>query len=76
MYKIEIPTDIVESSIDLALSRPIESRGDFFHEIRAAFKKRMEEIFESNGLSVNAKGTLSYTNYGHLEKYSFRKFGA
>lgn len=63
MYKIEIPNHIVESSIDLALSRPSGSRGDFFHEIRSAFKKHMEQIFESNGLSVNPKGTLSYTNY-------------
>ncbi|NJM11811.1 MAG: hypothetical protein HC889_07920 [Synechococcaceae cyanobacterium SM1_2_3] len=63
MYKIEIPTHIVESSIDLALSRPIGSRGDFFHEMRSAFKKHMEAIFELNGLSVNPKGTLGYTNY-------------
>ena len=63
MYKIEIPNHIVESSIDLALSRPVGSRGHFFHEIRSAFKQHMEEIFESNGLSVNPKGTLSYTNY-------------
>lgn len=63
MYKIEIPTNIVENSIDLALSKPIELRGNFFHEIRAAFKKYLETIFESNGLQVNSNGTLGYTNY-------------
>lgn len=63
MYKIEIPTLIVESSVDLALSRAPESRGDFFHEIRAAFKKNMEKVFESNGLLVNPRGTLGFTNY-------------
>lgn len=63
MYKIEIPTCIVENSVDLALSRASESRGDFFHEIRAAFKKNIEEIFESNGLPVNSMGTLGYINY-------------
>jgi len=63
MYKIEIPTHIIQDSINLALSRPIESRADFFHEIRAAFRKNMEAIFESNGLSINSKGILGYTNY-------------
>jgi hypothetical protein len=63
MYKIEIPNHIIKASIDLALSKPIGSRGDFFHEVRSAFKKQMEDIFESNGLSVNPKGTLGHTNY-------------
>jgi hypothetical protein len=63
MYQIEIPTTIVENSINRALSRPAASRGDFFHEIRAAFKKNMEEIFRANGLMVNSSGTLGYTNY-------------
>lgn len=68
-YKIEIPTRIVESSIDIALSRPVESRGNFFHEIRIAFKQQIEVIFELNGLQVNPIGKLGITNYLKLSKY-------
>jgi hypothetical protein len=63
IYKIEIPTSIVESSVNRALSRPVSSRGDFFHEIRASFKKNLEEIFQVSGLIVNLSGTLGHTNY-------------
>ena len=63
MYKIEIPACIVEHSVDLALSRPSESRGDLFHEIRAAFKNNIEAQFKSTGLQVNSGGTLGHTNY-------------
>ncbi|BAP55903.1 hypothetical protein THII_1606 [Thioploca ingrica] len=63
MYQIKIPTSIVESSIELALSRTATSRGDFFHEIRIAFKKNMEKIFMASGLMINSSGTLSHTSY-------------
>lgn len=63
IHKIEIPTSIIESSIDLSISRGSASRGDFFHEIREAFKKNLEEIFISNGVNVNSIGSLGYTNY-------------
>ncbi|ODS23649.1 hypothetical protein AB835_07540 [Candidatus Endobugula sertula] len=62
-YEIEIPTNILEKSIDAALSRSAMSRGDFFHEIRAAFKNNMEAIFEANGLPVNCNESLGHTNY-------------
>ena len=63
MHKIVIPTSIVDKSVDKALSKNYETRGNFFHEIRAAFKKNLEEIFESSGLMTNHTGTLGYTNY-------------
>jgi hypothetical protein len=63
IYKIEIPPDIVEKSVDLALSKKSDTRSNFFHEIRVAFKRNLEKIFESCGLPVNPVGTLGYTNY-------------
>lgn len=63
MYQIKIPTSIIESSINKALVQPVTSRGDFFYEVRAAFKKNMEEIFANSGLMVNSTGTLSITNF-------------
>jgi len=63
LLKIEIPTSIIEKSVDLALSEPRVSRGDFFHEIRAAFKRSLGEIFASSGLGVKDNETLGYTNY-------------
>jgi len=63
MYKIKIPNSIIEKSINRALVQPATSRGNFFHEVRIAFKKNMEEIFVNSGLMVNSSGTLGSTNY-------------
>ncbi len=63
MYNIEIPTRIVHNSVDLALSKPARSRGDFFQEIRAAFKNNVETLLVAQGLAVKPDETLGYTNY-------------
>ena len=63
IYDIEIPTNIIQNSINVALSKPLESRGNFFHEIRAAFKKNLEAIFETNGLVTKPNETLGYTHF-------------
>jgi hypothetical protein len=73
VYKIVIPVSIIEKSIDVALSKKYKIRGDFFHEIREAFKKNMEDIFESNGLIVNRTGKLSSAKY--LEQGKHRQLG-
>ena len=62
-YRIEIPTDIVERSVDKALSVSADSRGDFFHELRNAFRKKVGAIFNANGLTAIPNGTLGCTNY-------------
>ncbi len=63
MYQIKIPVNIIEKSINRALMQPVTSRGDFFHEIRVAFKQNMEKIFTDSGIAVNSSGTLGSINY-------------
>ena len=62
-YKIVVPTCVVRRSIELALSRPAESRGDFFHEIRAAFKEIIATASISCGLEASSTETPRPVNY-------------
>jgi len=60
---INIPTKIVEKTFELAVSKPVHIRGNFFHEIRSAFKKQVENIFIANGIEVYSHSSLGYINY-------------
>ena len=62
-YKLKVPTRIIGDSVKLALSKPAKSRGDFFHEIREAFKRNLEALLIAQGISVKPDETLGYTNY-------------
>ena len=63
IHKLKIPSRIVDDSVDLALSMPAKSRGDFFHEIRIAFKRNLEALLVAQGISVIPDETLGSTNY-------------
>ena len=60
---IKIPKDIVDKSFRIALSYPQKTRGNFFSDIRKAFKKEIEMIFEEQGILVNRNNSLGYTNF-------------
>lgn len=57
-YQIKIPNSIVSKVFRIAL----EQRGNFFHNIRLAFKRELETIFENHGLHVNSNTELSSAN--------------
>lgn len=59
IYNIEIPNAIVSKSFSIALNK----KGDFFHNIRWAFKKELEAIFQNYELVVNSSEILTYTNF-------------
>lgn len=63
IYEIKINTSIVDASINKALSRRFNCRGDFFHELRNTFRGHVEEILMISGISVISNGALSNTNY-------------
>jgi hypothetical protein len=71
IHHINIPTKIVEKTFELAVSKPVHIRGDFFHEIRLAFKKQLEDIFITNGIEVyshNPPGQINYLKNGKIFK--------
>lgn len=58
-YRIEIPNSIVSKSFRIAL----EQRGDFFHNIRLAFKRELGAIFEKYGLYMDSHVELGFTDF-------------
>ncbi|NMF57906.1 PDDEXK family nuclease [Pseudanabaena yagii] len=62
-YVIKIPKEIVEISFRNALSYPKITRGNFFSDIRKAFKAELETLFEKQGIIVNRNQSLGYTNF-------------
>lgn len=64
-YRIEIPNSIVNKSFRVALKQ----RGDFFHNIRLAFKQELEAIFQKHGLHVNADMEVGSTNFLKNENF-------
>lgn len=62
-YIVKIPRDIVETSFYKALSYPKKTRGNFFSDIRQAFKAELEIVFEKQGILVNRDNLLGYTNF-------------
>ncbi|MDO8845247.1 hypothetical protein [Methylicorpusculum sp.] len=58
-YRIKIPNSIVSKSFRIAL----EQRGNFFHNIRSAFKQELEVIFEEYGLCADSHTDLGSINF-------------
>jgi len=60
-YRIRINNRIVENSFLVALRQ----RGNFFHNLRLAFKQELEAIFQDHGLNIDSGSKLVSAN---LEK--------
>lgn len=61
-YLVEIKSDIAQRAFEKALSFDFKSRGDFFHDIRQSFKEEIENLLIKQGIQVNKKSLLGYTN--------------
>lgn len=62
-YTVEIPSSVVRDTFRDLLEQPFIKRGNFFHDVRDAFKKRLANIFEEHGISTFPESSLGYTNY-------------
>lgn len=58
-FRVEVPEKIVRDSFEKALSFDEHSRGNFFHDIRRAFKEEIEDLLIRNGISVKRYGFLN-----------------
>ena len=62
-YAVEIPSSTIRDAFRVSLELPPIKRGNFFHDVRNAFKKRLENIFEEHGIATFPESALGYTNY-------------
>jgi len=60
---VEIPTSIVADAFRIALAQSPMKRGNFFHDVRSAFKKQLEGVFNAKGIGTFPEATLGYKNY-------------
>lgn len=57
--RITIPNNILRKSLLFALGQ----RGDFFHNIRLAFKRELEAIFHEHGVYLYSDAELGHINF-------------
>ena len=60
---VEIRTSLIKDAFSNALARSPMKRGNFFQDVRIEFKKQLENVFSSYGISTFPESTLGYTNY-------------
>jgi hypothetical protein len=61
-YTIEIPSSTIKDAFSIAMTAPSMNRGNFFHDVRMAFKKQIEMVFRTYGIDTLSDITLEYTN--------------
>ena len=61
-HEIIIPKAIVGKSFDNALRYPKKTRGDFFNDVRRAFKEQVELVLEQQGIPVKPNSSLGSNN--------------
>ncbi|MEW6262813.1 MAG: hypothetical protein AB1641_07020 [Thermodesulfobacteriota bacterium] len=62
-HTVEIPSTTIRDAFSISLVQPPVKRGNFFHDVRNAFKKQLESVFHAHGISTFPESTLGYTNY-------------
>lgn len=62
-YTVEIPASIIKNSFYIALNQSPEKRGNFFSDVRIAFKRQIENILHTHGILTFPESTLGNTNY-------------
>ncbi len=62
-YTVEIPISTIRDAFSISLAQSPMKRGNFFCDVRNAFKKQLESIFNAYGIATYPESTLGYTNY-------------
>ncbi|MFQ5903184.1 MAG: hypothetical protein ACE5JO_05800 [Candidatus Binatia bacterium] len=63
MHTIEIPLTTIRNAFNTALSYPATSRGDFFHDVRRAFRYEFAGRLAESGIRAFPDAVLGHTNY-------------
>ena len=62
-HTVEIPASIIGETFQVALAQSPKKRGNFFHDVRNAFRKQLQNVFGAYGIHTFPESKLGYTNY-------------